>query len=110
VHILLVEDDDRVAAAVLAGGGAAPIADDSGAPEPRWLSVSFDRMVDTVTGVLATQRAFVADANHQLRNPLAALRLRLSNCRATSSLQGHVEPAGPRRRRREGRPHGPGGG
>jgi len=74
-----------VAAAVLAGGAAAPVADDSGPPELRRLSVSFDRMAETVTGALAAQRAFVADASHQLRNPLTALRLRLSN------IAGHVD-------------------
>jgi signal transduction histidine kinase len=63
------------------------VADDSGPPELRRLSVSFDRMAETVTGALAAQRAFVADAGHQLRNPLTALRLRLSN------LAGHVDAA-----------------
>jgi signal transduction histidine kinase len=82
----LDEGTGRVAAAVLAGGAAAPVADDSGPPELRRLSVSFDRMAETVTDALAAQRAFVADASHQLRNPLTALRLRLSN------LHGHVEP------------------
>jgi signal transduction histidine kinase len=82
----LDEGTGRVAAAVLAGGAAAPVADDSGPPELRRLSVSFDRMAETVTGALAAQRAFVADASHQLRNPLTALRLRLSN------LHGHVDP------------------
>ena len=57
------------------------------AAELRGLSVSFDRMAETVTGALAAQRAFVADASHQLRNPLTALRLRLSN------LNGHVDGA-----------------
>jgi signal transduction histidine kinase len=83
----LDEGTGRVATAVLAGGAAAPIADDSGPPELRRLSKSFDRMAETVTGALAAQRAFVADASHQLRNPLTALRLRLSN------LQGHVDRA-----------------
>ena len=81
----LDEGTGRVASAVLAGGEAEPVADDSGPPELRRLSVSFDRMAETVTGALAAQRAFVADASHQLRNPLTALRLRLSN------LQGHVD-------------------
>lgn len=83
----LDEGTGRVAAAVLAGGAAAPVSDGSGPPELRRLSASFDRMADTVTQALATQRAFVADASHQLRNPLTALRLRLSN------LDGHVDAA-----------------
>jgi signal transduction histidine kinase len=83
----LDEGTDRVAAAVLAGGRAEPVADDSGPPELRRLSVSFDRMAETVIQALAAQRAFVADAGHQLSNPLTALRLRLSN------LEGHVEAA-----------------
>jgi signal transduction histidine kinase len=83
----LDEGTGRVAAAVLAGGGAAPVSDDTGPPELRRLSASFDRMAETVTGALAAQRAFVADASHQLRNPLTALRLRLSN------LNGHVDAA-----------------
>ena len=81
----LDEGTGRVATAVLAGGAAEPVADHSGPPELRRLSASFDRMAETVTGALAAQRAFVADASHQLRNPLTALRLRLSN------LQGHVD-------------------
>ena len=85
----LDEGTGRVAAAVLAGGAAAPVADDSGPPELRRLSASFDRMAETVTGALAAQRAFVADASHQLRNPLTALRLRLSN------LAGHVDARRP---------------
>ncbi len=82
----LDEGTGRVAAAVLAGADAEPVADNSGPPELRRLSASFDRMAETVTQAYSAQRAFVADASHQLRNPLTALRLRLSN------LEGHVDP------------------
>ncbi|WP_210589177.1 HAMP domain-containing sensor histidine kinase [Streptomyces sp. GESEQ-35] len=48
-----------------------------GPPELRRLARSFNEMADNVEGVLEQQRAFVADASHQLRNPLAALLLRM---------------------------------
>lgn len=83
----LDEGTGRVAAAVLAGAEPEPVADGTGPPELRRLSVSFDRMAASVTQAYAAQRAFVADASHQLRNPLTALNLRLSN------LEGHVDPA-----------------
>lgn len=83
----LDEGTGRVAAAVLAGRDPEPVADGTGPPELRRLSVSFDRMTETVTQAYAAQRAFVADASHQLRNPLTALRIRLSN------LDGHVDAA-----------------
>jgi signal transduction histidine kinase len=80
----LDEGTGRVTSAVLAGRPAEPVSDGFGPPELRRLTVSFDRMAESVTQALSTQRAFVADASHQLRNPLTALRLRLSN------LDGHV--------------------
>ncbi|EWM16972.1 HAMP domain-containing sensor histidine kinase [Kutzneria sp. 744] len=63
-----------------------PVGSDIGPPELRRLTRSFDQMAVSVSDVLAAQRAFVADASHQLRNPLTALRIRLSN------LEGHVDP------------------
>lgn len=81
----LDEGTGRVAAAVLAGAHPDPVSDGSGPPELRRLSASFDRMADQVTQAYSAQRAFVADASHQLRNPLTALRLRLSN------LHGRVD-------------------
>ncbi|WP_299540559.1 HAMP domain-containing sensor histidine kinase [uncultured Streptomyces sp.] len=48
-----------------------------GPPELRRLADSFNEMADNVEEVLEQQRAFVADASHQLRNPLAALLLRI---------------------------------
>jgi len=48
-----------------------------GPPELRRLARSFNEMADNVQNVLEQQRAFVADASHQLRNPLSALLLRI---------------------------------
>ncbi|MFF2652796.1 ATP-binding protein [Streptomyces sp. NPDC058045] len=48
-----------------------------GPPELRRLAGSFNEMADHVQEVLEQQRAFVADASHQLRNPLSALLLRI---------------------------------
>ncbi|GAA1511807.1 HAMP domain-containing sensor histidine kinase [Streptomyces synnematoformans] len=48
-----------------------------GPPELRRLAGSFNEMADHVEDVLEQQRAFVADASHQLRNPLSALLLRI---------------------------------
>ncbi|OON75168.1 sensor histidine kinase [Streptomyces tsukubensis] len=53
------------------------VAATGGPPELRRLAHSFNEMADNVEDVLEQQRAFVADASHQLRNPLAALLLRI---------------------------------
>ncbi|WP_410672751.1 sensor histidine kinase [Amycolatopsis sp. cmx-4-68] len=76
-------------ASVVSGREAEPVGESGGPPELRQLGRSFDRMAESVSGALAAQRAFVADASHQLRNPLTALKIRLGN------LDGHVvdEPA-----------------
>ncbi|MDA2814571.1 HAMP domain-containing sensor histidine kinase [Nocardiopsis sp. RSe5-2] len=55
-----------------------------GPPELRRLAASFNAMVDAVERALHRQRAFVSDASHQLRNPLASLRLAVEN------LEPHV--------------------
>src|SRR5207302_4770363 len=48
-------------------------------PELRRLTASFNEMVQQVETVMERQRAFVADASHQLRNPLSAVMLRLES-------------------------------
>ncbi|WP_030204539.1 HAMP domain-containing sensor histidine kinase [Streptomyces sp. NRRL S-87] len=53
------------------------VAASGGPPELKRLAHSFNEMADHVEEVLEQQRAFVADASHQLRNPLAALLLRI---------------------------------
>lgn len=75
----LDEATGRVAAAVAGGTSFTPVAADSGPAELRKLVRSFDYMAANVSEVLAAQRAFIADASHQLRNPLTALHIRLSN-------------------------------
>jgi signal transduction histidine kinase len=72
-------------AAVVSGRPVVPVDDGHGPAELRHLSRSFDQMAASVSDTLAAQRVFVADASHQLRNPLTALRLRLGN------LEGHVD-------------------
>lgn len=48
-----------------------------GPPEVRSLASSFNDMVARLEALMRSQQTFVADASHQLRTPLAALRLRL---------------------------------
>lgn len=81
----LDEATGDLVAAVVSGRPVPAVDDGHGPSELRHLSRSFDQMAASVSDTLAAQRAFVADASHQLRNPLTALRLRLSN------LEGHVD-------------------
>ena len=63
--------------AIASGRIKSRVAVAGGPPELRRLARSFNEMADNVEDVLEQQRAFVADASHQLRNPLAALLLRI---------------------------------
>ncbi len=57
----------------------------SGGPtEIAALADEFNAMAERVHQLVETQRRFVADASHQLRTPLTALRLRLENLAAST--------------------------
>jgi len=70
---------DKVVHDITAGDHAARVPARAGPTELRRLAVAFNEMADTVTDALDRQRAFVAHASHQLRNPLTALRLRVED-------------------------------
>lgn len=54
---------------------------EAGPVELRRLAGSFNTMMDAVENSVQRQRAFVADASHQLRNPLTSLRLAVESLR-----------------------------
>lgn len=60
----------------------------SGPPELKRLAREFNVMSDAVAESVQRQRRLVADTSHQLRNPLAALRLRID------TLDTHVDKGG----------------
>ncbi|MFD5465064.1 ATP-binding protein [Kitasatospora sp. NPDC127059] len=81
-----VDELDRAVATVAGGRFEPRVAADTGPPELRRLRRHFDGMAQAVAESLRRQRDFVADASHQLRNPLATLVLQLENA------EPHVGP------------------
>ncbi len=63
----------------LASGDLTSRAHQTGPPELRELASSFNAMADNVETSQRQQRSLVADAAHQLGNPLTALRLRVEH-------------------------------
>jgi signal transduction histidine kinase len=61
----------------------------SGPPELRRLSTTFNTMAGRLEALVHGSRAVIADVSHQLRTPLAALRLRLDLLAADTA---HADP------------------
>ena len=80
-----------------AGDLAARADTGSGPEEVREVARAFNDMVGRLDVLVGTQEQFVADASHQLRSPLTALRLRIENLRydadpdAEADLDGALE-------------------
>jgi signal transduction histidine kinase len=79
-------DLDRGAARLGDGDLAVRVEVPADPPELAGLARSFNATAERLEALVRSQQAFVADASHQLRTPLAALRLRLENLEA----EGHV--------------------
>ncbi|WP_149562341.1 sensor histidine kinase [Streptomyces cacaoi] len=83
---------DRATHEIATGTFTSRVVAASGPPELRRLVNSFNEMAGNVEDLLEQQRAFIADASHQLRNPLAALILRIELL-ALELPDGHEEIA-----------------
>ncbi|MDH6215534.1 sensor histidine kinase [Streptomyces pseudovenezuelae] len=82
-----IRELERATHELAAGGAASPVAVTNGPPEVRSLAAAFNRTAARLEHLLASQRAFAGEASHQLKTPLAALRLRLENLESDITLQ-----------------------
>ncbi len=82
----------NAAAARFATGDLTTTEPDPGAPpEIAALGATMNTMAQRLERLLAEHREFVADASHQLRTPLTALRLRLENLQSASAAPDDAE-------------------
>jgi signal transduction histidine kinase len=88
-----LRDLERAAAATGSGDLSVRAKADAGPPEVRTLAAAFNDSVGKLERVLRAQEDFVADASHQLRTPLTALRLRLENLERDVAEEGRGDLA-----------------
>ena len=86
--------DVEQAAAAFGAGELDARAPAEGPPEVRDLAHQFNETAAKLQQLLHSQEAFVADASHQLRTPLTALRLRLENLEPDLGSDGRESLAG----------------
>jgi signal transduction histidine kinase len=67
--------------------------EDKGPAELRGLAAQFNDMVGRIDELIGAQQRFVADASHQLRTPLTALRLRIENLESSGRDPAAIEAA-----------------
>ena len=82
---------EKKAQAVGEGDLTARAPENDGPPEVRALAHRFNVMVSQVEALVGAQEAFVADASHQLRTPLTAMRLRIENLGAGAGPAGEID-------------------
>ncbi len=69
------------------GDLAARLDENDGPKEVRRVAGTFNRMASQLSDLIESQSQFVANASHQLRTPLTALRLRLENLDADADVK-----------------------
>ncbi|MEU9173818.1 HAMP domain-containing sensor histidine kinase [Streptomyces sp. NPDC048420] len=83
-----IRELERATHELAVGGRATPVTVTKGPPEVRSLAAAFNRTAARLAHLLDAQRAFAGEASHQLKTPLAALRLRLENLEPSVADRG----------------------